>query len=135
MSEQIDPEINTLNAPFWDAAAKGTLLLPHCVASGKAFWPPSPLSPFATNGAVDWQPVAPAGTLRSVITYRRGFQKALADLLPYRVGLVELAAGVRLQAYWPGEGRGADPKIGETVRIMFAPLLPEGRAVPTITGS
>ncbi len=132
MSEQIDPEINALNAPFWDAAAKGTLSLPHCVVTGKAFWPPSPLSPFVTNGAVDWRPVEPAGTLRSVVTYRRGFQKALAAQLPYRVGLVELAAGVRLQAYWPGEGTADDPKIGGAVRIAFAPLLPDSRAVPTI---
>src|SRR5262249_53591156 len=119
------------NAPFWEAAARGSLVLPHCVTTGNPFWPPSPLSPFISNGDVDWRPVEPVGVLRSVITYRRAFQKPLAALLPYRICLVELAGGVRLQAYWAGEAAADDPVIGDPMRIVFAPLLPGGRSVPT----
>jgi len=131
MSETIEPDITDLNKPFWDAAARGELLLPHCVKSGKSFWPPSPLSPFVTNGPVEWRPVEPHGVLRSLVTYRRVFQKALAELIPYRIGLVELAGGVRLLAHLAGES-GA-PAVGDVVCIELAPLRRGARRVPIIS--
>ena len=77
MSETIEPEITDLNRPFWDAAARGELVLPHCIKSGKPFWPPSPLSPFVNRGDVEWRSVAPCAVLHSLVIYRRVFQKAL----------------------------------------------------------
>src|SRR5471032_2045156 len=102
MSEHLDPEINELNLPFWDAASKGQLVLPYCAATGRHFWPPCPASPFVTGGMVEWRPVDTIGILRAVVTYRRVFQKVLSDLIPYRIGLVELEGGVRLQAHLSG---------------------------------
>jgi len=130
MSEHLNPEINELNLPFWNAASEGQLLLPYCAATGRHFWPPCPVSPFLTGGTVEWRSIDAAGTLRAVVTYRRVFQKILSDFIPYRIGLVELAGGVRLQAHLPGA---ADrPSIGERVKIGFSPLLSDSRPVPTI---
>jgi uncharacterized OB-fold protein len=130
MTESVDPPINTLNTPFWEAARGGTLLLPHCAKSGRAFWPPSPVSPYVTGGEVAWQAVSPTGILRASVVYERVFQMAFKPLAPYRVGLVELDCGVRLQAYHAGPS-GA-PAIGDRVTIGFRHLAGGNYPVPVI---
>jgi uncharacterized OB-fold protein len=119
MAEHLAPILNALSQPFWDAAAVGRLCLPFCTATGRAFWPPSPSSPFATGGEVMWHDIPPEGIVRSLVVYRRAFQQALADRLPYGVALVEVAPGVRLLAHAPDPGGAV---AGDRVRLGFRPL-------------
>jgi uncharacterized OB-fold protein len=130
MTESVDPPINTLNAPFWDGAKAGCLVLPHCLATDRAFWPPSPVSPFATAGAVDWREVAPEGWLRASVAYERVFQQAFRPLAPYRIGQVALDAGVRLQAYLAGVDEGC--AVGGRVRIGFRSIVGGAHPVPVV---
>ena len=132
MEETIAPLVTTLNAPFWTAATKGDFLLPFCVATNRAFWPPSPVSPFVTGGAVAWRPASPRGVLRACVIYRRVFQRALEKLVPYGVGLVGLEAGVRLQVHVVLHGSCRSPAIGSVVEVTMEPLLPGGPRVPSI---
>lgn len=130
MRETVDPPINTLNAPFWEGARAGRLVLPHCAASGRAFWPPAPVSPFAGAAGVIWQEVAPEGLLRACVTYERVFQVSFQPLAPYHVALVELPAGPRLQAFLDG---GVAPlAIGTLVRLGFRSLVEGTHPVPVI---
>jgi uncharacterized OB-fold protein len=115
--------VNTLNRPHHDAAARNELLLPFCVATGRAFWPPSPVSPFVTGGAVEWRAVKPQGTLRARVIYRRGFLKDFDPLMPYGIGLVELTDGPRLQAHITSPDADDAPRAGDTVRLSFEKLL------------
>ncbi len=133
MAEPIAPIVNELNAPFWTAAEEGRLVLPLCLTTGRAFWPPSPISPFVTGGATSWSPAGGEGVLRALAIYRRVFQKAFEPLAPYGVGLVELDEGPRLHAFI-STGDAADaPKAGDRVRLSFASLLPDGPKVPALT--
>src|SRR3546814_8217791 len=77
MSARLAPVVNDLSRPFWDAAEEGRLSLPHCVATGRPFWPPAPASPLRTGGAVAWREIEAAGMLLSMAVYRRAFQAAL----------------------------------------------------------
>ncbi|WP_313807460.1 zinc ribbon domain-containing protein [Sphingobium sp.] len=129
MAESIDPVVNALNRPFWDGADEGRLVLPHCVGSGRTFWPPSPASPF-TGGAVDWRAVEPLGRVVTVVTYQRAFQQAFARLIPYAVAQVDVA-GVRLQVHVPA---GVAVAAGDEVEIGFRRLSEDGRAMPVISG-
>jgi len=115
--------VNTLNKPWHDAAARGELLLPFCAATGRAFWPPSPVSPFATGGAVEWRAVKPEGILRARVTYRRGFLKDFDPLMPYGIGLVELTDSLRLQAHVTAPDSDSAPRAGDAVRLVFEKLL------------
>ena len=133
MIEPIAPVINELNAPFWTAAEQGRLFLPHCLTTGRAFWPPSPISPFVSGGATGWSPAGRDGVLRALVIYRRVFQKALEPLAPYAVGLIALDEGPRLHAFIPSAGGAGSPKPGDRVRLSFAALLPDGPRVPTLT--
>ncbi|MDB5370662.1 MAG: hypothetical protein JWP20_2220 [Roseomonas sp.] len=129
MSEAVDPPINALNAPFWEGAKTGRLVLPHCVTTGRAFWPPAPISPY-TTGAVTWREVAPEGWLRACVTYERVFQASFRPLVPYYIGLVEVQAGPRLQAHLAGGAM--PPAIGQAVRIAFRSLIEGAHPVPVI---
>lgn len=132
MTEPVSAIRNTLSAPFWDAAAEGRLMLPWCVESGRHFWPPSPVSPFATVGAVQWREADAAGVLIGVAVYRRTFQKALEARLPYGVGLVELNAGPRLQVHLADPDAGNAPCAGDRVTIAFISIIEGGPRVPAI---
>ena len=133
MVEPIAPIINELNAPFWTAAEEGRLVLPLCLTTGRAFWPPSPISPFVSSGATGWSPARGEGVLRALAIYRRVFQKAFEPLTPYGVGLVELDEGPRLHAFVPTQGGADEPKPGDRVRLSFTRLLPNGPKVPALT--
>jgi uncharacterized OB-fold protein len=117
------PIVNSLNRPYWDAAARGELVLPFCVATGRAFWPPSPISPFATGGAVEWRKAAPLGQVITRVVYRRGFLKQFEPLMPYAIGLVELDAGPRLLAHIARADAADAPLAGARVRLQFEKLL------------
>jgi uncharacterized OB-fold protein len=122
------PIINELNAPFWDAARAGELKLPHCAATNRAFWPPSPISPYSENAAVEWRSVDPRGVVRALCVYRRVFLKAFEPLAPFAIALVELGGGARLQAHLSDPGA---LQVGDRVKLEFRVLV-EGGA-PALT--
>ncbi len=132
MAETLEPILNSLNAPFWTAGEQGRLVLPTCVATGRAFWPPSPVSPFVSGGAVDWRVAEAVGALVSVVVYRRIFQKAFEPLTPYGVGLIELDAGPRLMGHVPHPDDPAAARAGERAVLRFTRLIDGGPPVPTL---
>lgn len=129
MAETIEPIVNALNRPFWTAAEEGRLVLPVCLQTGRAFWPPSPFSPFVTGGETRWREAVPAGVMQALAVYRRAFQKPFEAVMPYGVGLVELADGPRLQVHVADPDSATAPAVGDPVRIAFAPVLPGGPKV------
>lgn len=130
MSDGLMPLVNDLSRPFWDAARAGRLALPHCAATRRPFWPPSPTSPFCTGGSVEWRDVEPAGILLSLVVYRRAFQAEMAERLPYGIAFVEIAPDARLFAHVRHPD--AAPPCGERIRLIFSPLLPDGAPVPMV---
>lgn len=126
MGERLDPLVNDLSRPFWEAAEAGRLVIPHCEATGRAFWPPSPSSPYARAGNVCWRDVERRGRVAARVVYRRLFQKPLESCLPYGVALVELACGVRLKAHVAQADTADAPRPGDEVELYFS-RLPGGR--------
>ena len=134
MGETVNAVRNALWVPFHDGADQDRLVLPHCIATDRAFWPPSRMSPYVTGGSVDWRQVSPDGRLVARVVYRRGFQQAFEPLLPYGVALVELHCGIRLQAHLYRPDDSASPREGERVTVGFAALIDGGKPVLTIKG-
>lgn len=129
MAERIAPIVNQLSQPFWKAAAEGSLCLPFCDATEQFFWPPGPSSPFVTGGPVSWRESAAEGILRSQVVYRRAFQQALADRVPYGIALVEVQPGLRLQAHVPAPDGPEALFPGRRVKLGFRPLRDREQAV------
>ncbi len=131
MVESVAPIVNSLNAPFWQGAAEGRLMLPYCTTTNGAFWPPSPASPFVTGGPVEWREAKGDGTVLAVAVYRRPFHPAFTALMPYAIGLVALDAGPRLHVHIANPDAAGAARKGDRVRIAFAPILKAGVPVPT----
>ena len=127
------PVINNLNRPFWEGAERGKLVLPHCVRTGAAFWPPGPISPFAENSTVEWREVPKEGRVRAVAVYHRSFLKAFEALVPYGIAQVEIVDGVRLNAHVSDAGSASAWKPGDVVALEFRPLIEDG--VPVLSVS
>lgn len=126
MSESVEPLVNDLNRPFWDGAQAGRLMMPHCVSTKAAFWPPSPVSPFRDGRDVHWSEVEPEGIVLASVVYRRPFQKSFADLLPYGIAMIALNCGPRLQAHVVRPDDAGAPRAGSAVRLDFRRLTPSG---------
>lgn len=128
--ESIEPLINRLNAPFWEAASSGELLLPWCAATQAFFWPPAPVSPFSLETPTAWRKAEQGGTLLVAVAFRRSYLKVLDPIMPYAIGIVELDAGPRLQVHVRDVGLAAPERHGQRVQVFFEGLLPGSRPVP-----
>ena len=132
MVESIAPVVTTLNAPHWQAAARGEFVLPFCVSSNRAFWPPSPLSPFVSCGPVEWRAIDPVGIVDALVVYRRPFQKPFEPMLPYGIALVALDAGPRLLAHIPKADEAGAPGRGDRVRLRHRIVDPHSLLIAEV---
>lgn len=89
----IHPEI----APFWEAVAAGTFVLPHCTACDAIRFPVTSICPNCLSTATSWQAASPRGRVRTAIVVERTERSSRWDgTTPFLTGLVDLDAGVRM---------------------------------------
>jgi len=84
------------STPFWQACDEGRLVLPRCGRCGRFRWPPGPICPGCRMAGAEWVDSPGRGTVYSWVVVHVPFAEALVDQLPYAVGLIQLAEGVRL---------------------------------------
>jgi len=87
------PAIDVWNRPFWDACAEGRLTFQRCKATGKAWYPPSPVSPYDLRAEWEWEDSAGQGTIVSWVVFHQKYFAGFADRLPYNVAIVRLDEG------------------------------------------
>jgi uncharacterized protein len=93
---ELFPEINELNAPFWNGLADGEVRLQKC---GKCSAQQYPAESFCyACGAQDlsWVKVAGEGTVYSFIVVHQQYHKAFKEFLPYTVAIVQMDEGPRM---------------------------------------
>ena len=122
-------EINSLQTPFYEAAARGELVVPWCTATQRPFWPPSPSSPFVDKAEVVWRPIDVSGIVRAKIVFRRAFLAEFKHLLPYAVALVELEQALRLLVFATTP---AKINVGEKVTVGVATIVEHAAPVPVV---
>jgi hypothetical protein len=118
------PRITGDNRPFWEACRRSELQLPHCVATGRAFWPPSPISPFRFGGKVEWRRVSGRGVVSSFVVVHQKWFPAFAGDIPYNAAQVELEEGPRLTTSLVGIAN-AEIRVGLEVEVVFDPVTAE----------
>ncbi len=115
------PDLNDpAMARFFAATAEGRLVVQRCPACGYLRWPPGPMCPQCQTISDEWVDVAPAGTLYSYATYRRAMNPALADEVPYVVGLIELDDGPRMYGRLIGDY--TTESLDRPMRAVFRPV-------------
>ena len=124
------PFVNPEVKPFWDATARGELVLPRCDDCQAVIWYPRPFCPECASTRVSWVPASGRGTVYSFTVNRRG----TADLPEYRdsgtyvLAYVELEEGPRVMTNIVD----CDPdtvRIGQPVEVVFHDTG-QGNALP-----
>lgn len=124
------PHPNLETQEFWDASAKGVLLLRRCDDCSGVIWYPRGYCPQCSSFNTSWFEASGRGTVYSYTITRRG-QGAYRDAGPYVLAYVELDEGPRMMTNIIG----CDPEsvaIGMPVRVAFTDTG-QGSALPRFT--
>jgi uncharacterized OB-fold protein len=116
------------DAPFWQAALRGELLVQRCDNCGHYRFPPRPMCPDCQSLQMNWLPLSGRGTIWSFALPQPPLLPAFQALLPYVTAVVELAEHPQLRITGPildagtGSIQGVSPTsvaIGAPVQIDF----------------
>lgn len=114
LEQPIAPEL----APYWEAAARGVLVVPRCVDCQTSFWYPRPFCPRCAGDRIAWTETDGTGTVYSCTVITRG-DGAFREAAPYVLAYVELAEGIRILTNIEGEGTD-QVQVGSQVVAQFA---------------
>lgn len=106
------PLINPETQPFYDAAARDTLLVGKCGECGEYHYYPRRLCPHCFSDRTEWVAAAGTGTVYTYSTLHRGVP------VPYTIAYVTLDEGVTLMTNLVDFGA-AHPSIGQRVKAVF----------------
>ncbi len=114
--------------PYWDAAARHVLSLPHCQDCDRYVFPPRPICPRCLGAPLEWVELSARGTLYSFAVMWESYMKGFDA--PYLIAQVELdeQPGLRLTTNLID----CDPsgaRIGMPVSVAFEDRS-DGLAVP-----
>ena len=107
------PEPNPETQKFWDAAARGQLLLKRCAACGELHYYPRAICPFCFSDRTAWEPASGKGRIYSYSVMRRAPE-------PYAIAYVTLAEGVTMLTNIVDCDLDRI-RIGQDVRLLFKP--------------
>ncbi|MGH9014856.1 MAG: Zn-ribbon domain-containing OB-fold protein [Acidimicrobiia bacterium] len=121
------PRPDAVSAPYWEAAARGELLVQECPQCGhRQFYPRAVCTDCGADP--DWLTCSGNGTVHTYTVIRQNHAKPFKDELPYVVAVIELEEGPRMM----GNVTGCEPddvQIGMAVEVYFV-AADEGVAVP-----
>ena len=112
------PRPTPLTQPWWDACARGQLLIQHCAACGHfQFYPRSACADCGT-GSPDWHQAKGHGEVISFTIIRHPVSSAYAQDIPFAIALVRLEEGPVMMTSLTD----CDPesvRIGQPVEVCF----------------
>lgn len=114
--EKKKPDLYPENAPFWEAAAEGKLVLRHCKACDRVHHYPRAICPFCRSTDLDWKPSEAEGVVYSFT----GLERGPPGVTPAIVAYVTLADGPTVFANLVETTLDA-ASIGMAVRGVFRP--------------
>ncbi len=83
------PAVSQETQAYWDAAAKGKLLVRKCMGCGQAHHYPRTICPFCFSDKTEWIEASGKGTIYSYSVMRRA-------AVPYAIAYVTLEEGPRM---------------------------------------
>jgi uncharacterized OB-fold protein len=122
------PEIDSVSAPFWEAAGRGELRMQACAACGRLRFPPRPMCPACQSVDHEWRLMSGRGTVWSFVVPHPPLLPAFMPLAPFNVVVVQLDEDPTLRmvgnllASAEGAINEVDPatiEIGQRVRVVF----------------
>ena len=93
---ELFPEINELNAPFWDGLVQGEVRLQKCGQCGVHQYPAESFCYECGAQDMSWVAVAGEGEVYSFIVVHQQYHKAFKAFMPYTVVIVQMDEGPRM---------------------------------------
>ena len=118
------PEANLETRPFWEAAAKGRLLIGKCTSCSKPHYYPRAICPLCGSDATELVQASGRGTVYSYSVMRR-------VPVPYALAYVTLDEGVTMMTNIVDCDLDAI-RVGQRVQLVFKPTE-GGPPVPMFT--
>lgn len=109
------PPESELSRPYWEAAAKGELVIQQCGSCGALRHYPRLICDQCYSDEVSWKSASGRGTIHSWTVAHHPFHPAFKDELPYTIVTVDLEEGPRALGRWSGDM----PEIGLPVQGRF----------------
>jgi len=103
---------------YWDGLREGKLMLQHCASCGKIRHYPRPVCPHCFSMDSEFKPAPLSGTLHTWTVCHHPFNFFFKAQAPFIVALVDMDAGVRINAPLRGVAE-SDLKIGQKVPIAL----------------
>jgi uncharacterized OB-fold protein len=110
------PAKDPVSAPYWEAAARGELLIQRCPACGnRQHYPRAACT--QCGATPEWERASGRGTIHTYTVIRQNHARPFRDELPYVVAMVELEEGPRVMGNV--DGPVDDVHIGMPVEVYF----------------
>ena len=107
--------------PFWDGMREGKFMLQHCASCGKVRHYPRPVCPHCFSMESEFKEVPLTGKIHTWTVCHHPFNFFFKAQAPYIVVLVDMDAGVRVNAPLRGIDA-ASLKIGQPLQLQFEPI-------------
>jgi uncharacterized protein len=109
---------------YWDGLRERRLMLQHCATCGRVRHYPRPVCPHCFSMESTWKEAPLGGGVHTWTVCHHPFNFFFKQAAPYIVALVDMDAGVRINAPLRGIAE-SDLKIGQRVRLDFEPVTKE----------
>ncbi|MEU1411472.1 Zn-ribbon domain-containing OB-fold protein [Streptomyces sp. NPDC005731] len=113
-----EPEADAFTQTYWDAAARGRLLIRRCAACGRAHHYPREFCPHCWSDDVVWEAASGRATLYTWSVVHRNDLPPFRDRTPYVAAVVDLAEGPRMMTEVV-ECEEAELRVGMGLRATF----------------
>jgi uncharacterized OB-fold protein len=110
--------------PYWDGMREGRFMLQHCASCGKVRHYPRPVCPHCFSMESEFKEAPLDGAIHAWTVCHHPFNFFFKAQAPYIVALVDMDAGVRVNAPLRGVDAAA-LRLGQKVRLQFEPVSKE----------
>jgi uncharacterized OB-fold protein len=109
------PDLETRE--YWEATARGELLIKHCNACGRDFFYPRTYCPYCWSGDTVWKRASGRGSIYTFTVVHQNDLPPFKERLPYVVAIIELDEGVRMTSNV--DAAPEDVRCGMPVKVSF----------------
>ncbi|MEV7993469.1 OB-fold domain-containing protein [Streptomyces sp. NPDC086077] len=124
------PEPDAFTRTYWEAAARGRLLVRRCGACGRAHHYPRESCPHCWSEDVDWEEASGLATLYTWSVVHRNDLPPFDARTPYVAAVVDLAEGPRMMTEIVGHGGAGALRAGAALEADFRDGVPVFRIRP-----
>ncbi|KOX03549.1 Zn-ribbon domain-containing OB-fold protein [Streptomyces sp. NRRL B-3648] len=128
------PEADALTRPYWEAAARGRLLIRRCGACRRAHHYPREFCPHCWSEEVAWEEASGRAALYTWSAVHHNDLPPFAGRVPYLAAVVDLAEGPRMMTELvdcPAD----TVRAGMPLEVAFRDGIPVFRAAPGAVSS